>query len=148
MVLMELITKKNLYPYLKENNLRDSNITTFCYLLWQQKFTKCRFKGGKIHIEICWYMKGTQRRKYIHAVHLTTSNKSLSGGVCKSPYYWKSKIRGKGEWVTFFFFFTPFPRTPGNAHRDSDEKAAGPEGEKSTRISVSTLSGLMQHCGK
>lgn len=36
-------------------------------------------------------MKGTQKRKYIHAVQLTTSNKSLPGGVCKSLLYWKSK---------------------------------------------------------
>lgn len=66
-------------------------------------------------------MKGTQKRKYIHAVHLTTSNKSLSGGVFKSPSYWKSKIRGKRGGVSYLFFFsTPFPRTPGNAHRDSE----------------------------
>lgn len=74
-------------------------------------------------------MKGTQKRKYIHAVQLTTSNKSLPGAVCKSPPYWKSKIRGKRGGVSYLLFFTPFPRTPGNARRDSgDVELAGPEG--------------------
>ena len=63
-------------------------------------------------------MKGTQKRKYIHAVQLTTSNKSLPGAVCKSAPYWKSKRRGKRGGVTSFFM--PFPRTPGNARRDSE----------------------------
>lgn len=53
-------------------------------------------------------MKGTQRRKDIHAVQLTTSNKGLPGAMCKSPPYWKSKIRGqKGGQLPLFS--QPFP---------------------------------------
>lgn len=57
-------------------------------------------------------MKGTQKRKYIHAVQLTTSNKSLPGAMCKSPPYWKSKIRGERGGSELPLFFTAFPRTP------------------------------------
>lgn len=54
-------------------------------------------------------MKGTQKRKYIHAVQLTTSNKSLPGAVCKSPPYWKSKKKRK-EWGSQLPLFSrPFP---------------------------------------
>lgn len=93
-------------------------------------------------------MKGTQKRKYIHAVHLTTSNKSLSGGVFKSPPYWKSKIRGKRGGVSYLFFHTLSQNTWQCPWGLRDEKAAGPEGKKSTRVSASTLSGVTQHCGK
>lgn len=74
-------------------------------------------------------MKGTQKRKYIHAVQLTTSNKTLPGGVCKSPLYWKSKIRGR-RGVVSCLFFTPFPRTPASGHRDSGMSRS--QGETST----------------
>lgn len=63
-------------------------------------------------------MKGSQKRKYIHAVQLTTSNKSLPGGDCKSPLYWKSKIRRQRGRVSYLSF-TLFPRTPASGHTDS-----------------------------
>lgn len=90
-------------------------------------------------------MKGTQKRKYIHAVQLTTSNESLPGGVCKSPLYWKSKIRGKRGGVSYLFF-TPFPRTPAGDHTDSG--MSRPRGETSTQGSASTLNGITWHCAK
>lgn len=62
-------------------------------------------------------MEGTQKRKYNHEVQPTTSNKSLPGGVCKSPPYWKSKIRGQRG--VSYLFFTSFPRTPASGHRNS-----------------------------
>lgn len=71
-------------------------------------------------------MKGTEKRKYIHAVQLTTSNKSLPGAMCKSPPYWKSKIRGERVGTSYLFFSQPFPE-----HRMGleYEEVAGPEGE-------------------
>lgn len=62
-----------------------------------------------IYREIYRYMKGTQKRKYIHAVQLTTGNKSLSGAMCKSPPYWKPKIRGKERGSELPLFSHPFP---------------------------------------
>lgn len=97
-------------------------------------------------------MEGTQKRKYIHAVHLTTSNKSLSGGVCKSPYYWKSKIRGKRGSELPFFFSHPFPEHLAmpigtQMRRQLDQKVRNPH-EFQPQLSVVSHSNVENNCSK